>query len=64
MILSKLDMCVQLDVFCFTQSIYVLDENSNATLTAELSRPLQEDIAVKFAYINITANGKLLSQKS
>ena len=57
-------MCVWLDTFCFTQSIYVLDENNNATLTAELSRPLRENITIKFSYIPITANGKLLSQKS
>ena len=57
-------MCVWLDVFCFNQSIYVLDENSTTILTAELSRPLQEHVKVNFSYIPITANGKLLSQKS
>ena len=53
-------MYFKLDTLCFNQTSYSVKENiQNATLLLMLSTPLQEDILVRFMYLDITAVGKL-----
>ena len=51
---------VYLDTFCFDETTYVVSESAGLVqLTLGLSRPLQDDIFIRFRYFDLTAIGKL-----
>ena len=48
-----------LDTFCFDQAAYVVSESAGLVqITLGLSRPLQDDIFVRFRYFDFNAIGK------
>ena len=51
---------VYLDTFCFNQTTYMVSESVGVVqMTLVLSRPLQDNTVVRFAYVGLTAFGKL-----
>ena len=54
-------MCIiLLDALCFTQTSYAVNESVGiARLNLQLSRPLPNDTAIRFLYLDFSATRKL-----
>ena len=54
------NFCLLIDTFCFNPTVYVVSESVGVVeMTLKLSRPLQDNIMVRFGFIDLTAIGKL-----